>query len=182
MTIQNNTSGHVPAIAVKRSGLARHRGILTIADTAYPCALGPAGLAVRKREGDSATPVGRWPVRAVLYRPDRLPAPPSPLPVVPLAPDDGWCDDPSDRRYNTHVKLPIAASAEALWRDDEIYDIVVVLGHNDDPPVSGFGSCIFFHLARPGFSATEGCIAVTLAAMRSILSRITPETEFRVVA
>ena len=47
-----------------------------------------------------------------------------------------------------------------MWRDDYLYDLVLVLGHNDDPPVSGMGSCIFLHLARPGYAPTEGCIAL----------------------
>ena len=65
--------------------------------------------------------------------------------------------------------MPYDARTEALWREDHIYDLVVVLGYNDDPPVPHKGSAIFFHLARPGFESTEGCIAVSLDDMRTIL-------------
>src|SRR5580698_7995560 len=115
------------------------------------CALGPRGViaADAKREGDGATPAGAWPIRRVLYRPDRRPSPTTALPVQALQPDDGWCDAPDDPAYNRQVKLPYPASAEHLWREDGIYDLIVVLGHNDDPVLPYMGSAIFLHLAKP---------------------------------
>ncbi len=58
------------------------------------------------------------------------------------------------------VALPYAGLHERLWRRDEIYDCIVVLGYSDDPPVPGAGSAIFLHVARPGYPATEGCVAL----------------------
>ena len=135
------------------------------------CALGPAGVlaAGRKREGDGATPAGRWPMRRVLFRPDRGSAPRTSLPVQPLAPNDGWCDAPDDQNYNRPVKLPYPASAEAMWREDGLYDLVVVLGHNDDPPVPGLGSAIFLHCARPDFAPTQGCVALARSDLETVL-------------
>jgi len=126
----------------------------------WRCAVGRSGVTLNKREGDGATPVGRWPLRRVLFRPDRLEAPPCNLPVDALSPDDGWCDAPTDPRYNEPVTLPYPASHERMWREDALYDIVVVLGHNDDPPQSGAGSAIFLHLATPDYGPTEGCVAL----------------------
>ena len=102
------------------------------------CALGRAGVkpAADKREGDLASPIGIWPIRRLLYRPDRASAPVTELPALPIAPDDGWCDAPDDPAYNRPVKLPYPASAERMWRDDYLYDLVLVLGHNDDPPLA----------------------------------------------
>src|ERR1700689_2079632 len=109
------------------------------------CGLGPGGVAAvaDKHEGDGATPAGAWPLRRVLYRPDRRAAPATGLPVAPLDPADGWCDAPGDPAYNRPVVLPYPASAERLWRDDHVYDLIVVLGHNDDPVVPRAGSAIF---------------------------------------
>jgi L,D-peptidoglycan transpeptidase YkuD (ErfK/YbiS/YcfS/YnhG family) len=151
-------------------------GWLDLGDRKARCALGPAGVkpGVDKREGDGASPAGVWPIREVWYRPDRGPPPATEFRVRAMAPDDGWCDDPQDPRYNRHVKLPYPASAERLWRDDEIYDIVVVLGHNDDPPIPYLGSCIFLHLARPGFTPTQGCVAMTRADLEDLLARAQP--------
>jgi len=137
------------------------------------CALGKGGVvpADVKREGDGASPAGLWPIRRVLYRPDRGAAPVAAFPVAAIAPDDGWCDAAHDPAYNRPVRLPYPASAERMWREDHVYDIVVVLAHNDDPVVAGAGSAIFFHLAKPGFAPTEGCIAVTRPDMETILAR-----------
>jgi L,D-peptidoglycan transpeptidase YkuD (ErfK/YbiS/YcfS/YnhG family) len=136
------------------------------------CALGRTGViaAADKREGDGKSPLGLWPMRRVLYRPDRGPAPKTALPVQALQPDDGWCDAPADPAYNRPVKLPYPASAEALWRDDHLYDLIVVLAHNDEPPVRGLGSAIFLHLAREGYAPTEGCIALSRPDLEAVLA------------
>ncbi|QJE74406.1 L,D-transpeptidase family protein [Aerophototrophica crusticola] len=138
------------------------------------CAVGRNGIVGDKREGDGATPVGAWPLRRVLYRPDRLAAPRTALPVAAIEPDDGWCDDPAHPDYNRPVKLPFAASHEVMWREDPVYDVVVILGHNDDPPVPGLGSAIFLHLARPEYEGTAGCVAVDLPAVLALLEAAGP--------
>jgi L,D-peptidoglycan transpeptidase YkuD (ErfK/YbiS/YcfS/YnhG family) len=129
------------------------------------CALGRGGVraAAEKREGDGATPLGVWPLRRVMYRPDRLEPPATRLPLQALTPDDGWCDDPADGCYNRPVKLPFAAGHEPMWRTDDLYDLVVVLGHNDDPPAPGLGSAIFLHVAGDGCGPTDGCVALARA-------------------
>jgi len=151
-------------------------GTMDIGERRVRCALGPAGVkpAADKREGDGATPAGVWPIREVIYRPDRGPPPASAIRVRCMAEDDGWCDDPADAAYNRPVKLPYPASAERMWREDEIYDIVVVLGHNDDPPVAGMGSCIFLHLNRPGYPPTQGCVAIARADLEALLALAMP--------
>jgi len=140
------------------------------------CALGPAGVvaAAEKREGDGATPRGAWAMRRVLYRPDRGAAPKTALPVAAISQDDGWCDDAADPAYNRPVKLPYAASCEEMWRDDELYDSVVVLAHNDDPPVAGRGSAIFLHCAKPGYPPTQGCVALARADLEALLAKAKP--------
>jgi L,D-peptidoglycan transpeptidase YkuD (ErfK/YbiS/YcfS/YnhG family) len=140
-------------------------------------ALGKAGTiaGADKREGDNRSPTGVWPIRYVLYRPDVYPdGPATALEARPMAPDDGWCDAPDDAAYNRPVKLPYPASAERLWRDDPVYDLVVVLGHNDDPPVPGLGSAIFLHLARDGYPGTEGCVALARADVEALLAAAKP--------
>lgn len=126
----------------------------------YRCALGRGGVTANKREGDGATPAGSFPLRRVLYRPDRLPRPATGLPARRLRPQDGWCDDPDDPNYNRQVRLPYRAHCERLWRDDALYDLIVVLGYNDAPVVPGRGSAIFLHVAHPDYAPTEGCVAL----------------------
>lgn len=141
----------------------------------YRCTLGRTGViaAAEKREGDGRSPLGVWPIRKVLYRPD-VGAPRTALPLEPIGRDQGWCDDPEDPAYNTRVTLPFRGSFEKLWRDDEIYDVVVVLGHNDDPPVPYLGSCIFMHLARADGSPTQGCVALAREDLAEVLAQAQP--------
>jgi L,D-peptidoglycan transpeptidase YkuD (ErfK/YbiS/YcfS/YnhG family) len=154
----------------------RRRGLLIVGGLPVPCALGRSGIARRKREGDGATPAGRLALVAVLYRPDRLRRPATRLPVLPLRPDSGWCDDASHRLYNREVRLPFRAGHERLWRADHLYDVVIVLDYNFLRPRRGAGSAIFLHLAASGFSPTEGCIAVAMPAMRRILAGACPDS------
>lgn len=151
-------------------------GRLALGDREVRCALGPAGVvaAADKREGDGASPEGVWPMRRVLYRPDRLGPPRTGLPTQPIAVNDGWCDAPGDPAYNRPVTLPYPASAERMWRDDGVYDIVVILGHNDDPPVPGRGSAIFLHIARADYRPTEGCVALAREDLLDLLACASP--------
>ena len=117
---------------------------------------------------------------ASLYRADRIARPVTHLPVCPIRPDDGWCDDPGHTRYNSPVRLPFAASHERLWRDDHLYDLVVILDHNQSPRIRGRGSAVFFHLAGPGYAPTAGCIAVRLSDMRRLLDCADRDTVMRI--
>ncbi len=144
-------------------------GVAIWGNLRFRCALGHGGRLRDKREGDGATPVGAWPMRRLLYRGDRIERPATALPVIAIRPQDGWCDAPQDAKYNQQVELPYAASAESLYRTDGIYDVIVPLGYNDAPVVAGAGSAIFLHVARPDFAPTEGCVALLLGDLLTVL-------------
>lgn len=145
-----------------------------------PCALGKGGVVADalKREGDGATPLGVYPLRHVLVRADRLAAPATGLPCGFIQPEDGWCDDPADAAYNRPVTHPYRASAERLWREDGLYDILVVLGHNDAPVRAGAGSAIFLHCCayedQGGLKPTLGCVAIARDALARLLGACDP--------
>jgi L,D-peptidoglycan transpeptidase YkuD (ErfK/YbiS/YcfS/YnhG family) len=155
-------------------------GRLECGARSYRCALGRGGVTPAKREGDGCTPSGRFSLRRVLYRPDRVPTPVTSLPTDSLAPDQGWCDDPRHQDYNRLVQLPFSASHEKLWRDDNLYDVIVVLGHNDDPPIAGKGSAIFMHVAGPDYLPTEGCVALSLPHLLAVLTQCGGDTAIRI--
>ncbi len=163
-------------------------GALTIGDKIFPCALGKQGIAPSKTEGDMKTPKGDFPLRTVYYRYDKLSKPIySQVPMMALLEEDGWCDDPEDQSYNKSVMLPYHASAERLWRDDDLYDVIVILGHNDDPVEKSRGSAIFLHVAAESgsdtiFEGTEGCIALRKQDLLEILPILSPETTLKVMA
>ncbi len=124
------------------------------------------------REGDAKTPLGDYPLRFGFYRADRLPRPKTALTMHALSPDDGWCDDPNHPAYNRWVKRPFATSHETLWRNEGVYDVVLVMGHNDSPPVSGFGSAVFIHIRRPDHRPTLGCLALAPKDMLDLLKEV----------
>jgi len=147
------------------------RGWLEIPTLGHrPCALGRGGARRDKHEDDGATPVGTWPLRRVWYRADRLATPPhTALPSRAIREIDAWCDDVASPDYNRHIELPHAARHERLWRDDAVYDVIVELGYNDDPPIPPRGSAIFLHVARPGYTPTDGCVALALEDLLALL-------------
>lgn len=151
---------------------AATRAVLVVGGRSLPCALGRSGRRAMKREGDGATPSGVYGLESVFYRPDRCPRPRTGLPVKTLSPADGWCDAAADRNYNRHVCHPYNASAEKMWRQDELYDVVVVLDCNRRPRIRNRGSAIFMHVARPGFSPTEGCIALRRPDLLRVLAHL----------
>jgi L,D-peptidoglycan transpeptidase YkuD (ErfK/YbiS/YcfS/YnhG family) len=139
------------------------------------CAVGRAGIAEKRREGDGITPLGRWPLRRVLYRADRLKPPRTLLPAAEIDRDDAWCDVPGDPNYNRLVRLPYASVEERLWREDALYDVVVIVGFNDAPVVPGKGSAIFLHLAQPDYAPTEGCMALSRDDLLEALAQLARE-------
>lgn len=157
-------------------------GIFVGANHEFRCAIGKGGMteAANKREGDGASPIGQWEMRRVFYRADKTPPPVTDLPKVPIKENDGWCDDPGDLLYNCPVTLPYPASHEKLWRDDDVYDLIVELGHNDDPPVPGLGSAIFLHVATPDYEPTEGCIALNEQDLRTVLALVGPGSKLAI--
>lgn len=158
-------------IVVRRAPGNPREGRLILAHGARRAALGKSGVAALKREGDGATPYGRFLIRQVLYRADRVKRPRTPFPVRAIRACDGWCEDPADRNYNRFVRLSSNSSADRLTRVDHLYDLILVLGHNDRPRVRGRGSAIFVHLARPSYSPTAGCIALSRHDLLMLLAQ-----------
>jgi L,D-peptidoglycan transpeptidase YkuD (ErfK/YbiS/YcfS/YnhG family) len=156
--------------------------LLTAFGTTFPCIIGRSGAlpAADKREGDGATPLGRWRLHTLLLRPDRVTAPATRLPWRWLRPDDGWSDDNADPAYNAPVRHPHGFSAERLWRNDGLYDVIVTLGHNDAPAVPGMGSAIFLHCANPDGKPTEGCVAVEREVLLGLVARLRAGDEIEI--
>ena len=179
MSVEQQTNEHI----LVEAPAGATRGLLHFRGNSFPCALGRSGIASDKREGDGATPTGAFALRALRYRSDRVPAPQSGLPTQALKPEDGWCDAPDDPAYNQPITTPYAASHETLWREDHLYDVVIMLGYNDDPVIPGKGSAIFFHLAKQKdgvLQPTEGCVALALSDMLEVLKDVTPETMMKI--
>jgi L,D-peptidoglycan transpeptidase YkuD (ErfK/YbiS/YcfS/YnhG family) len=163
-------------LSVRRKAGDPRVGWLTVGPLALPVALGRGGIKANKREGDGATPRGTFRLVRLWWRADRHPRPATLLPARPIKADDGWCENPADRRYNQRITVPPGSNADRLARTDNLYDFVIELDHNVRPRVAGRGSAVFIHAARPGFAATAGCIALQLPALRRLLAHLSPRT------
>jgi L,D-peptidoglycan transpeptidase YkuD (ErfK/YbiS/YcfS/YnhG family) len=163
-------------ITVRRKPGDSTRGWLIAGPLSLPAALGRGGIKANKREGDGATPRGTFRFKRLWWRAGRHPRPATLLPVQRIMPDDGWCEDPSDRHYNQRIKVPPQSKADRLARNDNLYDFIVELDHNTSPRVAGRGSAVFIHVARPQFAPTAGCVALELSSLRRLLARVGPRT------
>jgi L,D-peptidoglycan transpeptidase YkuD (ErfK/YbiS/YcfS/YnhG family) len=150
----------------------RARGWLTAGALRIPCALGPAGIVRRKREGDGGTPAGRYPLLWGYFRSDRMRPLGGGVPLLAMRRDQGWCENPASPRYNQPVRLPARDCTDRMWRDDNLYDLTFVLDYNFSRRRKGAGSAIFFHIARPGLTPTAGCVAIRAADMRRLAPRL----------
>lgn len=139
-------------------------------------ALGSAGIRANKREGDRSTPRGRFRPIRIWWRVDRLPRPRALLPLRRIGPADAWCENPADRRYNRPYARSASEPGDRLWRDDNLYDLLIEIDHNTRPRVAGRGSGVFVHVTRPGFAPTAGCIALRLEDLRKLLAHMGPRT------
>jgi len=146
----------------------------------FLCALGRGGISSNKREGDGATPLARMRILSGYFRRDHVAARQTRLSMTPIRADLGWCEVPEDRNYNRPVPIPYGASHETMRRPDRLYDFCLVLDWNISPRRRGRGSAIFFHLARPGFTPTQGCVAVTPKVMARLLPLLSDRTVLEV--
>jgi L,D-peptidoglycan transpeptidase YkuD (ErfK/YbiS/YcfS/YnhG family) len=176
MTYKQSTAAAPATITVRRRAGEPTQGVLTFDGHAIPVALGRGGLKANKREGDGGTPIGTFHPLRLWWRKDRHARPKTALPVRAIQHHDGWCEDPSSRRYNRPVRLAADSNADRLKRADHLYDFIVEIDHNTRPRIAGRGSAVFLHLARPGFAPTAGCIAMTRASMLRLLARLTRRT------
>ncbi|MEA2934526.1 MAG: hypothetical protein QOD74_1172 [Variibacter sp.] len=177
--------GTIPGAQPKKGGLRRisrlrvrarpgnrREGWLIAGCVPVRIALGRGGIKADKREGDGATPRGRFRLIRLWFRPERGSRPGGPLPKRPINQADAWIEDPQSRNYNRAVKLAPGQAGDRLWRDDALYDVLVELDHNTRPRVAGRGSAVFIHVARPGFAPTAGCVAMPTATLRRLLVRL----------
>ena len=172
-------NGPIGMIDIRQRPGNSGQGLIIIDHKVMRCALGRKGIRMLKREGDGATPLAQMAVLWGYIRCRRMPGRGA-MRLVPIEPRHGWCDAPADRNYNRPVRLPYGASHERLTRADRLYDACVVLDYNIRPRRRARGSAIFLHVAAPGFTPTEGCIAIAPHLMRRVLPRLSAGTRVRI--
>jgi L,D-peptidoglycan transpeptidase YkuD (ErfK/YbiS/YcfS/YnhG family) len=166
----------LPMIKVRARPGRRSLGILITGHRTIPVVLGRSGILVNKREGDGATPAGRFRPLRLWWRHDRGPRPRALLPVRRIGPDLAWCEDPADRRYNRPFHRSANEPGDRLWRGDHLYDLVLEIDHNTCPRIAGRGSAVFLHVARPDRRPTAGCVAMGVGALRRLIRTLSRRT------
>ncbi len=149
---------------------------LHVGENFYKVQVGAQGFIAsdQKKEGDFCTPYGKFPLRVIYYRADRITLPEVNIPSFPISENDIWCDDPNDQHYNQFLRLTenYPSSHEKLWRNDNIYDIIITIGYNDQEYIPGRGSAIFIHASKPDLGPTAGCIALEVNELLSIVPSV----------
>ena len=144
------------------------------------CVVGKRGIRKKLKEGDKITPKGKYKVKFILYRKDRVPSLICKIPKYVIKNNMGWCDDPISKDYNKLIRFPFKYSAEKLYRRDNIYDIILVLNYNFNPIIKNKGSAIFIHVAKRNYKLTKGCVAVRKKDLKRIVKQINKKTIIKI--
>jgi L,D-peptidoglycan transpeptidase YkuD (ErfK/YbiS/YcfS/YnhG family) len=158
-------------IIINKSGYLKYK------DLKFKCALGKAGIGIKKIEGDNITPKGTFKIVKIYYRKDRIKKIYSKFKLIKITKKMGWCDDPKSNKYNQLIALPAKYSHEILFRRDNIYDLILVLNYNMKPTIKNKGSAIFIHVAKKNYKKTAGCIALKKADLIYLAKEIKKNTK-----
>ena len=154
---------------------------LTFNNYKVKCALGKRGIGIKKKEGDQITPRGSYKIKGILYRRDKIKNLSTKLIKKAINKKMGWCDDPKSKKYNQLIKLPSKFNFEKLYRNDELYDIIIILNFNTNPVKKNKGSAIFIHIAKNNYSPTKGCIAIKRNDIKKLVREISRKTLVKIL-
>lgn len=172
----------IPTLLVRRAPRDKSRAILQAGPLRLQAAIGRSGITAFKREGDGATPLASMRILGGFLRRDRIFTAKTTLPIKATRQDMLWCDAPGTASYNRPVKAPFTKSHEELMRQDAVYDVVLIMDWNISSRAQGRGSALFFHLIRPGYTPTAGCLAISRRDMLRLLPFLGRRTTVRVLA
>ena len=161
--------------------IVKESGYLTFKNLRFQCALGKAGISKKNKEGDYITPRGTFKLVKVFYRADKIKNFKTSLKKIKIKKNMGWCDDPKSKFYNKLIKLPSKIRYEKLYRDDRLYDLIIILDYNLNPIIKNKGSAIFIHIASKSFKKTQGCIALNKKDLIYLLSIIKKSTKIKII-
>ena len=154
---------------------------LIYGDYKVKCAICKRGISSSKKEGDLTSPRGKFKIKGLFYRKDRIKKLKTKLKKIPIIKNMGWCDDPRSKQYNKLVKLPYSQTTEKLYRKDNIYDLILVLNYNMNPVKKNKGSAIFIHVAKKKMTPTKGCVAVNKIELLKLLKLIKKKTLIKII-
>ena len=161
-------------IIIKKTGYLQYKNLK------FRSALGKAGIKKKEKEGDNVTPKGKFKITSMYYRPDRIKNIITAIKKIKIKKNMGWCDDPDSHFYNQQISLPNKFSHEKLYRNDNLYDLILVLNYNANPIIKNKGSAIFIHIAKRNYKKTKGCIALKKKDLIKLISKIKKNTKIKI--
>ncbi len=161
-------------IIIKKTGYLQYKNLK------YRCALGKAGIKKKEKEGDDVTPKGIFKITSMYYRPDRIKNIITTVKKIKIKKSIGWCDDPDSHFYNQQISLPNKFGHEKLYRNDSLYDLILVLNYNVNPIIKNKGSAIFIHVAKKNYKRTKGCVALKKKHLIELISKIKKNTKIKI--
>ena len=161
-------------IIIKKTGYLQYKNLK------FRCALGKAGIKKKEKEGDNVTPKGIFKITSMYYRPDRIKNITTAVKKIKIKKNIGWCDDPDSHFYNQQISLPNKFGHEKLYRNDHIYDLILVINYNTNPIIKNKGSAIFIHIAKKNYKKTKGCIALKRANLIQLVSQLKKNTKIKI--
>ena len=161
-------------IIIKKSGYIQYKNLK------FRCALGKAGIKKKEKEGDNVTPKGIFKITSMYYRPDKIKNIITAVKKIKIKKNIGWCDDPNSHFYNQQISLPIKFGHEKLYRNDSLYDLILVLNYNVNPIIKNKGSAIFIHISKKNYKKTKGCIALKKKHLIELISKIKKNTKIKI--
>ena len=155
---------------------------LRVGKKIFKCQIGKTGnkIYTQKKEGDKATPIGKWRLKSIYYRSDKVLRPiikNKKFKINKITKNCGWCDDPKSIYYNKYINVKRNfhvknINFENLWREDDAYDLVIETSHNSSPIIKGKGSAIFVHCCFSDYRKTAGCVALEKKDLISLIKNI----------
>ena len=157
----------------------KNKDTLRLDDFIIKCSIGKNGIKSKKKEGDKSTPRGTFTLGKLYYRADRVQKPSSKIATKIIKKDMGWCNDVTSKFYNKEIKINKKILHEKLFRNDNLYNYLIVINYNTKHIKCGKGSAIFMHLTNH-YKKTAGCIAVTKKDLLIILKLINKKTKIKI--
>jgi L,D-peptidoglycan transpeptidase YkuD (ErfK/YbiS/YcfS/YnhG family) len=161
--------------------IVKKSGYLIFNNFKFRCALGKSGIKKKRREGDFITPKGNYKLIKIYYRADKIQNLKTNLKKIKIRKNMAWCDDPKSNFYNQLINLPTKFRHEKLYRNDNLYDLIIILNYNMRPIIKNKGSAIFIHVAKRNYTPTQGCIALSKIHLRALLKNINKNEEIKII-
>lgn len=163
-----HSTGERWPVELGRNGMGWGRGVLE-----------GSGASV-KHEGDGKAPAGVFQIGTAFGYEKQSPAG-TQLPYKQATAEDYFIDDTKSVDYNTWKRLRKGDDPSKHWqsfekmkRDDERYELGLVVNHNTTPTVPGGGSAIFLHVWKEPGQGTAGCTSMSEINMRELLHWLKP--------